>query len=83
MSSPKTLAEMAEEWARPRCEDGGYIQWHAMMQAEIESFMAGARAALKLPEVLAMREALAHSEHTEWGSKALAGFDRLTGEVGK
>lgn len=33
--------EAAEAWARPRCEGSGYVQWHNMMEAEIETFKAG------------------------------------------
>lgn len=42
MSDWKRQAEeLAEAWARPRCEGSGYAQWFHMMQAEIETFLAG------------------------------------------
>lgn len=48
MTSPKDITNKeleaaAEAWARPRCEESGYVQWHNLMADEIETFKAGAR----------------------------------------
>jgi hypothetical protein len=38
------LEREAEAWARPRAEGSGYVQWHGIMETEIETFLAGASA---------------------------------------
>lgn len=92
--TPKTLAEMAHElWQTRKHLKYDPVSLDEIAKGEFEAgYLAGARAALKLPEVSGL---LPFTEHTNncryWVEPkcncglvaALAAFDRLTGEVGE
>lgn len=91
MTTPKTLEQMAADSRA----DAGLSQNTDRAIAYETGFEAGFQAALASPEVLAMRDALEKfdaihftdsGQSCAFGSdvacKALAAFDRLTGEVG-